>query len=145
MLRKAALSLAMLTAMLVAADFYGLFGYSETQKRDFLHITFEFIDAQSHAPLANVHVACTQPHVRSACSETPGPGAGQTTITLSVIRRVQRSVLFHRNTEYLLGAAGSMTFTFIPTSHERTTLTINNDDPLLYSQLPRRVELAKLP
>ncbi len=134
-------ALIVVTGGVIAADYAGLFGVREELNRDYIHVTFQFVDAVSRAPVADVHVACTRPMVRSACTETRGPGAGQTTITLSAYRITRRSLFFSEDAGYSLGSGGDMNLTFIPASYARARLVIANDDPILAAGRPHVVEL----
>lgn len=139
------IALIVITSGAIAADYAGLFGVREERSADYVHITFQFVDATSRAPVPDVHIACTRPLVRSACTETRGPGAGQTTITLAAYRVTRRSLLFSEDVGYSLGGEGGMHLTFIPANHARTTMTIAADDPLLVAARPHVVELAATP
>lgn len=139
------IALIVITSAAIAADYAGLFGVREERTGDYVHITFQFVDATSRAPVPDVHVACTRPMVRSACTETRGPGAGQTTITLAVYRVTRRSLLFSEDAGYSLGGEDGMHLTFIPANHARTTLTMAVDDPLLAAGRPHVVELVADP
>lgn len=139
------IALIVITSGVIAADYGGLFGVREQRSRDYVHITFQFVDATSRAPVPDVHVACTRPMVRSACTETRGPGAGQTTITLAAYRLTRRSLLFSEEAGYALGGDGGMHLTFIPGNHARTTMTLAADDPLLAAARPHVIELAPNP
>lgn len=136
------IALIVITSGAIAADYAGLFGVREQHSGDYVHITFQFIDAASRAPVSDVHVACTRPMVRSACTETRGPGVGQTTITLAAYRVTRRSLLFSEDAGYALGGNDVMHLTFIPANHTRATLTIAADDPLLAAARPHVVELV---
>lgn len=136
------IALILITSGAIAADYAGLFGVREQRSGDYLHITFQFVDAASRAPVPDVHVACTRPMVRSACTETRGPGAGQTTITLAAYRVTRHSLLFSEDVGYTLGGDDGMLLTFIPANHARTTLTIEADDALLAAERPYVVELV---
>lgn len=135
-------ALIVVTGGVIAADYAGLFGVREERTGDYIHVTFQFVDALTRAPVADVHVACTRPMVRSACTETRGPGAGQTTITLSAYRLTRRSLFFSEDAGYSLGAGGGMNLTFIPASYARATLAIADDDPILTAARPHVVELV---
>ena len=127
----------------VLADYSGIFGVREERLRDYLHVTFQFIDAASRAPVSDVHVACTRPMVRSACTEVRGPQIGQTTITLSAFKQVKRTLLFRENDGYTLGDDAVMYLTFISANHDRSVLEISSDDPILSSPRPYLIELNK--
>lgn len=139
------LALIVITCGAIAADYAGLFGVREERRSDYVHITFQFVDAVSRAPVSDVHVACTRPMVRSACTETRGPGTGQTTITLAAYRLLRRSLLFSEDAGYSLGGDGGMHLTFIPANHARATMTLDVDDPLLRAARPHVVELGRDP
>jgi hypothetical protein len=136
------IALIVITSGAIAADYAGLFGVREERSGDYLHVTFQFVDAASRAPVSDVHVACTRPMVRSACTETRGPGAGQTTITLAAYRVTRRSLLFSEDRGYSLGGDDGMHLTFIPANHARATLTLAADDPLLAAGKPHVGELV---
>jgi len=136
------IALIVMTSGAIAADYAGLFGVREERSNDYVHVTFQFIDAASRAPVSDVHVACTRPNVRSACTETRGPGAGQTTITLAAYRVTRRSVLFSEDRGYSLGGDDGMHLTFIPANHARATLTLAAEDPLLTAGRPHVIELV---
>lgn len=137
------IALIVITAGAIAADYAGLFGTREERTGDYIHVTFQFVDVVTRAAVPDVHVACTRPMVRSACTETRGPGAGQTTITLGAYRLTRRSLLFSEDLGYSLGVDGGMTLTFIPANHARSTLTVTNDDPILTAGQPHFVELVR--
>ena len=136
------IALIVLTSGAIAADYAGLFGVREERSGDYVHMTFQFVDAASRAPVPDVHVACTRANVRSACTETRGPGAGQTTITLAAYRITRRSLLFSEDLGYSLGGDAGMHLTFIPANHARATLTLAADDPLLNPGRPHMIELV---
>ena len=125
----------------VVADYYGLLGVREARVSDYRHITFEFIDAKIRAPISDVHVACTRPGVRSSCTESRGPGIGQTTITLGAIRVEDRSWLFQHVRGFDLGENGIMFLKFFTPNHERTELVIHSTDAVLNSDDVQRIEL----
>ncbi|MGR9089879.1 MAG: hypothetical protein ACU85U_04775 [Gammaproteobacteria bacterium] len=135
-------ALIVVTAGAIAADYAGLFGVREERAADYIHVTFQFVDAATRAPVADVHVACTRPMVRSACTETRGPGTGQTTITLGAYRITLRRLLFSEDAGYSLGVDDGMHLTFIPANHARATLTVANDDPILAAGRPHLIELV---
>ena len=132
-----------ISVFIAVADKRGVFGHHEERLADFLHLVFEFVDAESRAPISDVHVACTRPMVRSACSEKRGPKIGQTTITLAVYRRVKRTLFFSEELGYALGSGGIMDLTFIAANHQRASLVIGDDDPILAVEGPNRIELTK--
>ena len=142
MLTKIIAAILAFAAIAVGADHEGIFGVREERVRDYMHLTFQFVDAESRAPVSDVHVACTRPMVRSACSETRGPAMGQTTITLAAFRRVKRTLLFSEDVGYALGNGGVMYLTFIPASHHRGSLEISDNDPILSADRPHLVELS---
>lgn len=133
-----------MTTAAIVADYYGLLGVRVVQRGDYLHLTFEFVDAVSRARVDDVHVACTRPMVRSACTETRGPGPGQTTITFAVFHLSEHSWLFERGSRYSLGERGAMNLTFIPAAHARERLSIAGDAPLLGATKPYVVELTPI-
>jgi hypothetical protein len=132
-----------LIVVAVFADYSGVFGVREERIRDYMHLTFQFVDAATRAPISDVHVACTRPMVRSACTETRGPEIGQTTITLSAFKRINRTLLFSEDGGYTLGDDAVMYLTFIPANHARGALEIGSNDPLLSAGRPHVVELTK--
>lgn len=142
MLKKILIALLAIVILVVIADYFRLFGVENEYLGDYIHVTFQFVDAQSGAPISDVHVSCTRPGVRSACTESLGPGAGQTTITLSVFRRTEVSWFFSGPPSYVLGDDTVMFLTFFAANHERAQMTIHNDDPLLSATRPHKVELA---
>ncbi len=133
-----------LIAIAVFADYSGLFGLREERMRDYMHLTFQFVDAESGAPVSDVHVACTRPMVRSACTEKIGPEIGQTTITLSAYKCLKRTLLFGEDVGYTLGDSATMYLTFVSANHARSTLEINGSDPILSATRPHLVELTKI-
>jgi hypothetical protein len=139
--RKIIVVVAVFAALAVGADYQGYFGYREEGIGDYIHVVFEFVDAETRAPVSDVHVACTRPAIRSACTETRGPNMGQTTITLAAYRRVKRSLLFSEDLGYRLGSGGVLYLTFIPENHERRTLEVTGNDPILSAGRPYRIEL----
>ena len=140
---KIIFAITVLIVLAVVADFYALFGVREARVGDYLHLTFQFSDSESGAVVPDVHVVCTRPRVRSACTEKRGPGAGQTTITLNVLRQIRQSILFSKVVGYTLGDSATMTLTFIPENHARRTLEVAHDDPLLSESRPHRIELVR--
>ena len=134
----------MLVAVAIFADHSGLLGIREEQMHDYLHLTFQFVDAESGAPVSDVHVACIRPMVRSACTEKIGPKIGQTTITLSAFKRIKRTLLFSEPVGYSLGDDTVMYLTFISANHSRSALEINGDDPILSAARPHLVELTRI-
>ena len=133
----------MLIAVAIFADHSGLLGVSEERMRDYMHLTFQFVDAESGAPVSDVHVACTRPMVRSACTEKIGLKIGQTTITLSAFKRIKRTLLFSEVVGYSLGDDTIMYLTFISANHWRSVLEISGDDPILSATCPHLVELTR--
>jgi hypothetical protein len=81
---------------------------------------------------------------RAGCTENAGPGLGQTTLTLSVVRIRRQSLLFSEPPRHELGTQGVLNLTFVSPNHARQSLAISNDDPLLAAGRPRRVELSRL-
>ena len=55
-----------LLVVAVFADRWEIFGVREERVPDYMHLTFQFIDSASRAPVSDVHVACTRPMVRSS-------------------------------------------------------------------------------
>ena len=133
-----------LVAVAVFADRWEIFGVREEQVPDYRHLTFQFIDAASRAPVSDVHVACTRPMVRSACTEKIGPNIGQTTITLSAFKRIKRTLLFSEDVGYTLGDRAVMYLTFISANHARSALEIGADDPILSATRPHVIELMEI-
>jgi len=145
MRNKIIIALVLMLAGAVFADYRGWFGVREERTGDYLHVIFQFVDAQSRVPVSDVHVACTRPMVRSACTETRGPGPGQTTITLGAYRITRRSLLFSEDLGYSLGAAGGMNLTFIPANHERASRVLLSEDPILGADRALVIELVPKP
>ena len=133
-----------LLVVAVSADRWEIFGVREERVPDYMHLTFQFIDSASRAPVSDVHVACTRPMVRSACTDKTGPNIGQTTITLSAYKRIKRTLLFSEDAGYTLGDRAVMYLTFISANHARTALEIGGDDPILSATRPHVVELTKI-
>ena len=126
------------------ADRWEIFGVREERVPDYMHLTFQFIDAASRAPVSDVHVACTRPMVRSACTEKIGPNIGQTTITLSAFKRIKRTLVFSEDVGYTLGDRAVMYLTFISANHARSALEIGADDPILSATRPHVIELTEI-
>lgn len=109
------------------ADRHGLLGVREELVSDFVHIAFQFVDAESRAPISDVHIACTRPMQPSACTERRGPRAGETTITFGALKRIRRSFLFSETTGHTLGRGAVMHLTFIHPNYERATFELDDE------------------
>lgn len=136
-------AIALIAVLIAAADQQALFGYREVGIGDYVRLVFEFVDADTRAPVSNVHVICTKPMVRSACSESDGPKLGQTTVNLAVFRKVKKTLFFEQSVGYSLGRDGILFLTFVAPNHEQFKMHIADNDPILSGDHPYRVELQQ--
>ena len=110
---KIALVFFVLAAAAILADWLTAFGQREAVHRDFVHLTYRAVDARSAQPIGHVHIACTRRVALSTCTEQQGENPGETVITLSTLRRITRTLLFHRHTEFSFGSVDSVSLAFI--------------------------------
>ncbi len=136
-------AVALVAVLIVLADHRALFGYREVAVSDYVRLVFEFVDADTRAPISNVHVACTKPMIRSACSESDGPKLGQTTVNLAVFRKVNETLLFEKTVGYSLGRGGIVFLTFVAPSYEQFKMHVADDDPLLSGAQAQRIKLLR--
>ena len=143
MAKRIIAAIVILGAIAILADRQGLFGVHEEQIPDILHLTIRFIDVDSRAPVSEVHIACTRPMIRSACTERPGPRMGQTTITFRVMKRSRHTLLFSKDAGYALGREGVMNLTFIHPDYERGAMEFSDNQSLWSSGRAPVVELMR--
>ena len=127
----------------VVADQRAVFGYREATVRDYVRVIFEFFDAETRAPISDVHVICTKPMIRSACSESPGPKFGQTTVNIAVLRKVKETILFEQALGYSLGRDGILFLRFVALGYEHYKMHLSDDDALLSATHAQRIELQR--
>lgn len=90
--------LAAISTLLVAGDYFSIFGSKSEEKIDLIPLHFLAVDEVTGAPVSGVHVRCFQADNNNACAERGGDAPGQVSISIPVITIVTRSYLFAQNT-----------------------------------------------
>ena len=143
MIKRMATALLACVATAVVADWHAVFGARTMQRADFVHLTFTPVDERAQSPIADVHIACTRPMSRSACTERQGRYPGELEITLGVLRITRKTLLFEHDEGISLGRAGAITLTFIHPNYIRHTLTLDVEAIAAGPQAQRVVKLSR--
>jgi hypothetical protein len=115
-------------ALFILADWYGVFGLREQQRSDFMHMTFAMVDTTTGAPISGVHITCVRRTNRSACTEQTGRKPGETRITLGVLRRIDKTLLFSHDRGFSLGSDGPVTLAFIHPNYRLHSFQMREED-----------------
>jgi hypothetical protein len=140
---KSAAVVSVCVALAVAADWHGVFSQREEHIPDVVHLTFKFVDDLSGAPIPDVHVTCVRRMSESACTERAGKNPGETTITLGVLRLVNRTLLFSHDAGFSLGSAGPVQLAFIHPNYDRLFQKLDAGDISDRRQTTRVVRLTR--
>ena len=119
--------------MLVAADYFGLFGVRRFWTRDFLSIRFLPVDAQTGKPIAGVHIKCALgggAHDARPCTQRGDAADGVVLAQFVLARQAKRTWLFDRGKMPAADLHGQVTVVFIHPDYQRLFM------PLQYSELP---------
>jgi len=133
----------LLAALLVVADYYGVFGYRMTRHRVPLDIDFLVLDAASGQPLSGVHVTCFRRGTRNACVQRDPDGQANVGIRFGVARRDTRTWLFHKSSQIEGGAGVEVNVMFIQADHVRLVRTYDINELLDLSQGVTRILLEQ--
>jgi len=83
--------------LLAAADYFALFGATNTEQLDLITMNFITVDEETGALVAGVHARCFQSNNRNACTERGGGDPGTVSISIPVMKTVTKSYLFVQN------------------------------------------------
>jgi len=83
--------------LLVVADYFALFGATNSERLDLITMNFITVDEETGAPVTGVHVRCFQSNNKNACSERGGGNPGTVSISIPVMKTVTQSWLFVKN------------------------------------------------
>lgn len=99
MKNKAAIAGTVLGAavLLVAADYFALFGATSTEQLYLITMNFITVDEETGGPVEGVHARCFQSNNNNACTERGGGDPGTVSISVPVMKTVTKSYLFVQN------------------------------------------------
>lgn len=85
-------------ALLVAADYFAIFGVSSAETLDLITMNFITVDEETGTPVMGVHARCFQADNDNACAERSSAQPGQVSISVPVVKIVTKSHLFVQKT-----------------------------------------------
>ena len=85
-------------ALLVAADYFAIFGASRTEQMDLIEMNFITVDEETGTAVSGVHVRCFQSNSNNVCAERQSNTPGTVSISIPVMKIVTKSYFFVQDT-----------------------------------------------
>lgn len=89
-------SLLLIAAIFVLADYFSVFGTRKVEKLDFVELNFRMIDEKRGTPVINVHVRCFQMHNNNACTQRDAHKIGYVRVAIPVVKIFDKTMLFNK-------------------------------------------------
>lgn len=121
-LKKKLLAVSMVIALasagVVVADYFGLFGTTKVETTKYVKAGFYTVDGDSGARIADVKVRCVQKHVANACAQRKSGRRGLVSIVLRAKVTVTRSYLFIKSEDFIAPPATALQIMFAHPDYE---------------------------
>ncbi|OGT34050.1 MAG: hypothetical protein A2W28_04510 [Gammaproteobacteria bacterium RBG_16_51_14] len=133
-----------ITAGVVIADYFSLFGITQQVKTGFVGAQFKTVDAENGMLVNDVHVRCFQKMNENACGQRDSHEPGKVYIKIPVRRVVSRSLFFNQGEVIIKTRDPKLHIMFIHpdydnpiNSFELIELYANPDRQFLVNMVPR--------
>jgi len=119
-------------AVLVAADYFAMFGTSRTDQLELIELHFKIVDEETGAPVTGVHARCFQSNNDNACAERFDSTSSMVSITIPMTKVVTKSYLFVQNATLRETADPKLKIMFVHPDYA------NPIETFLVSELPQQ-------
>lgn len=133
-----------LSAVLIVADYFGVFGIREYSNTEFVEFSVRTVDAETGRKIGNVKVRCFQYNTRNACGQPPGREHGVVRISLLVEKHVKESLLFQKEVRYTPVNEDELRVMFIHTEYQKPVRRYNIPELIQHPDQVFTVEMAPL-
>lgn len=132
MKRKILLAVLVLVVLVIGADRYGLFGESQLDMHDLIHLNVRPVDKSTGQVVTDVHITCVRRKSEDACSQQAPSGDGIVTLNFLLNKSVKLSRLFKFQLKEKLWVDEdqSIALVFIQPNYDRYFLVLSTPDLL---------------
>ena len=111
--------------VLVAADYFGLFGTKTMTELDFATAQFKTVDADTGAPVFGSRVKCVQKGNDNACTLKDTRATDKLTLLFPRQTNISRTLLFEKNREIMKPKYPEVFVFFINTDYQTVNIKVS--------------------
>ena len=141
---KVLAALLLIAAVVIGADRFGLFGESQLDMRDLIHLNVRPVDKNTGQVVTDVHITCVRRKSDDACTQQAPSGDGIVTLNFLLNKSVKLSRLFKFQLKEKLWVdeEQSITLVFIQPNYDRYFLVLSTPDLLQWADKVKDVPMS---